>query len=332
MCTALDFLERCHYFGRNLDLDRGYGEEVVVTPRAFPLPYKRGTDNSRHFAFLGTASVADGYPLYFDGTNEHGLSVAALHFVGNTVYLPPISGRENLAPYEVIPRILGSCRTVQEARGLLSKVNLAAIPFREDLPLSELHWLISDRESSLVLEPREEGPVLYDNPIGILTNNPPFPYHREHLREFLNVSAQEPTNRFAPPLTLRPYSKGMGALGLPGDWSSSSRFVRAAFVKWNAVAFEEEAASVSQFFHLLDTVTQTEGCVCSDEARERTRYSSCCNTDRGIYYYKTYENSRVYGVNLFYEELNGHTLTRYPLYLPMKVRWMNGPDASPEKK
>lgn len=328
MCTALDLWTGAHFFARNLDVEGTYGEEVVVTPRAFPLPYRMGNKNLRHFAFLGIASVQDGTPLYFDGTNEWGLSVAALHFVGNAVYGPPLPGKENLAPYEVIPRLLGSCRSVREAKDLLSGVNVAALPFREDLPLSELHWLLTDQEGALVLETTKDGQHLYDNPIGVLTNNPPFPYHRERLRELLSLSPQRPANSLAPALSLSPFSKGMGAVGLPGDWSSPSRFLRAAFVKWNARSYEEEPAAVAQCFHILDSVSQIEGCVREEEGWERTAYSCCCHTERGILYWRTYREPCLRAVCLFHEDLEGDRLIRYPLYTLREPLWLNG---RPEK-
>ncbi|MBQ9086874.1 MAG: choloylglycine hydrolase [Clostridia bacterium] len=324
MCTALDFHGKHHYFGRNLDWESTFGEEVTVTPRNFPLPYRAGETDFRHFAFLGMATLLEGYPLYFDGTNEYGLSVAGLNFVGNAVYRPLTAGKENLTPYELIPRLLGTCRTVSEARELLSRLSLLNLPVREDIPLAELHWLIADREESAVLEATAEGVLVWDDPMGVLTNNPPFPYHLEHINEYMNLSAGEAENRFAPGLSLRSVSRGMGALGLPGDISSSSRFIRASFAKWNSVIPREEIPSVGQFFHILDMVSQVEGCVRTGKGCERTQYSSCCNTDLGIYYYKTYENSQINAVQLFHEDLEGTELVHYPLRRTQAIYWENG--------
>ena len=324
MCTALDYQGKYHYFGRNLDYHRTFGEELVVTPRNFPLVSRTMETKHRHLAFFGVATVTEDYPLYFDGANEKGLCIAGLNFVGNATYSAPMPERINLPPYELIPYLLGNCGSVKEARELLSRVNLAEIPFREDLPLAQLHWMISDRTESLVLETDEGGTHLYENPIGVLTNNPPFPYHRDHLREYLHLSPKPPENRFAPNLDLHPFSKGQGAFGLPGDLSSPSRFVRAAFGRWNATQYEEDEADLSQFFHILDFTAQIDGCTQETDGRERTQYSSCYETDRGIGYFKTYENSRLLGLCLFHENLEGSTLSRYPLYISSEIRWLNG--------
>ena len=324
MCTALDYQGTHHYFGRNLDYHRTFGEEVVVTPRNFPLVSRTLETQRRHLAFFGVATVLEDYPLYFDGANEKGLCVAGLNFLGNAAYSAPLPERINLPPYELIPYLLGNFSSVAETRAFLARLNLTDLPFREDLPLAELHWMVSDRDESVVLEATKEGLRLYENPIGVLTNNPPFPYHREHLREYLHLSARDPVNNFAPSLSLSPFSKGQGAYGLPGDLSSPSRFVRGAFGRWNATQYTEELTSVGQFFHILDSVSLIDGCVREGDARERTLYSSCYETRRGIGYFKTYENSRLQGLCLFHEDLKSSSLKRYPLYTPPEVAWVNG--------
>ena len=323
MCTALDYQGHCHYFGRNLDYHQTFGEEIVITPPSFPLPFRLREAFPRHFAFLGIATVIDGYPLYFDGVNERGIAIAGLNFVGTAHYASPAPEQENIAPYELIPYVLGSFSSVEEVRALLPRLNLVALPFREDLPLSELHWMISDKKECVVLEATMEGIRLYDNPIGVLTNNPPFPYHREHLREYLNLSPKAPTGGFSPDLSLHPFTKGLGAYGLPGDLSSPSRFVRAAFGRWNATQYEGDEESLAQFFHILNSVAQIDGCVREAEERERTQYTSCYQTEKGIGYFRTYENSQIRALRLLAEELEGTALIRYPLYISSEISWLN---------
>ena len=146
MCTAVSFLTEHHYFGRNLDLEFSYNETVTVTPRNYPFRFRRMGDRPTHFAMIGMAYVADGYPLYYDAVNEKGLCMAGLNFPGNAVYLPEAEGKDNVAPFEFIPWVLGQCATVAEAKALLAGINLAAINFSDQLPASPLHWIISDRE------------------------------------------------------------------------------------------------------------------------------------------------------------------------------------------
>ena len=323
MCTAITFTADSHYFGRNLDLEFSYGESVVITPRRFPFVFRNGRSLDEHLAFIGAATVVDGYPLYYDATNEAGLSMAALNFVGNVHFYPPKNDGTDIAQFEFIPFILGSCKSVPEALDALDRVNLVATPFSPELPPSELHYMIADRERSIVVEPMKEGVRIYESRVGVLTNNPPFPYQLEHLAMYLNLSADEPQNRFSQRLDITPSSRGMGAYGLPGDDSSPSRFVRAAFTLLNSVKPSSEAESVSQFFHILSAVEQVEGRVKVKDKLERTQYSSCCNTDTGVYYYRTYQNSRISAVKLHSCELDGDRIRIFPFMLTEDVKFEN---------
>lgn len=314
MCTAVSYLSTAHYFGRNLDLEYSYNEEVTVTPRNYPFPFRHTETCKRHHAMIGMASVIDGYPLYYEATNEKGLSIAGLNFPGNAVYLPIQDDKINIAPFELIPYLLGQCETVVQVETLLGKMNLANTPFSPQLPLTPLHWIISDKDRSIVVEPMADGLHIYDNPVGVLTNNPPFDFHLYNLSNYLNVSAQPAVNRFSSQQELSPFSNGMGGIGLPGDYSSASRFVKVAFVKMNSMAAETEAENVHQFFHILSSVEMPRGSVViRPNEFEITLYSCCCNTDKGIYYYRTYGNSRITGIDLHREDPEGYMLIRYPL-------------------
>lgn len=323
MCTAISFKTGNHYFGRNLDLEYGYEEAVVVTPRNYALQFRKENEPESHYAMIGVATVVNGYPLYYDGTNEHGLSIAGLNFPGNAVYLPEIEDKENITPFEFIPWILSQCKTTEQAMALIDKTNIINIPFSDAYPLTPLHWIIADSNSTITAEPMESGIKTYQNPVHVLTNSPPFPFHINNLSGYLNLTRSEPKNRFAPNLELFSYSRGMGATGLPGDLSSSSRFVRAAFTLHNSVCDHSEEASISQFFHILGSVAQTAGCVQIGDAFERTVYTSCCNTTKGIYYYTTYENSQINAVDMHREQLDSTGLISYPLIRTAQIHLQN---------
>ena len=324
MCTAVTYRTKDHYFGRNLDLEYSYCETVTVTPRNYPFSFREMGEMKNHYAMIGMAYVADGYPLYYDATNEKGLSIAGLNFPGNADYKPALEGKDNVAPFELIPWILGQCATLSEAEKLLQKINIWDENFSEELPLSPLLWILADGERAIVLESLKDGIKIYDDPVGVLTNNPTFDYHLFNLNHYLHLTNQEPVNTFAEGLELTKYSRGMGAIGLPGDASSMSRFVRAAFVKMNSVSGESEAESVSQFFHILKSVEMQKGCVnLGDGMYAETIYSSCCNTDRGIYYYTTYGNSRIQAVDMHREDLDGRELVSYPLKTQQDIAYQN---------
>lgn len=324
MCTAVTYQTDHFYFGRNLDLEYSYCESVSITPREYPLNFRTEKTLQRHYAMIGMAYVVDGYPLYYDATNEKGLSVAGLSFEGNACYFPPAEGKDNITPYELIPWVLGRCADLRQAREGLKRLNLLDDAFRPELPLSPLHWIVADKTGCLVVESMEDGLHVHENPVGVLTNNPPFEMQMLRLGDYMGVSAHPAVNRICPGVELKQYSRGMGGMGLPGDLSSPSRFVRGAFVRNHALAGSSEGECVSQFFHILGSVEQQRGCVqLEDGAYEITVYSSCCNTQRGIYYYKTYENSQITGVDMHKEDLDGAQVVSYPLRREQQIRMEN---------
>ena len=324
MCTAVTYKTKDHYFGRNLDLEYSYHETVTVTPRNYPFRFRKMGDMNHHYAMIGMAYVAEDYPLYYDATNEMGLSMAGLNFPHSAFYPPAAAGKDNVAPFEFIPWVLAQCATVAESKALLDRINLANINFSEALPLSPLHWIISDREGPITVESMKGGLHIHDNPVGVLTNEPPFDFQMYHLNNYMSLSTKPPENHFSSQVDLTPYSRGMGAIGLPGDLSSPSRFVKAAFTRLNSRSGDSESESISQFFHILGSVAQQRGCVhMGEEKYEITLYSSCCNTDKGIYYYTTYENSRISGVDMRRENLDGDRLVSYPLVMGQQVLMQN---------
>lgn len=319
MCTAITYKTKNHYFGRTLDLEYTYEEQVTVIPRNYEFQFRTKQPIKKHYAIIGMATVADNYPLYYEAVNECGLSMAGLNFPGNAHYFPVVEGKDNIAPFEFIPWILAQCKTIAEVRTKLTKINLCNIDFSVQLPLSPLHWMIADRESAITVESVADGLKIYDNPIGVLTNNPTFDYHMTHLCDYMNVTPLPPENRFGD-VSLMTYSRGMGAIGLPGDLSSASRFVRAAFVKLNSVSGDSENESVNQFFHILGAVEQQRGCAqLPDGSYEITAYTSCMNTDKGIYYYTTYENRCISAVDMYRCELEGKELYTYPLIKKQEI-------------
>ncbi|MBO5934786.1 MAG: choloylglycine hydrolase [Clostridia bacterium] len=324
MCTAVTYKTRDFYFGRTLDYDFSYYEEVTVTPRNFPLIFRNADTINKHYAIIGMAHVAENYPLYYDAVNEKGLCIAGLNFVGNAHYNKVKPHSDNIAQFELIPRILAQCVSVKEAKDLLEKINITDTAFSDNLPVAQLHWMIADKNEAITVEAVKEGLRIYKNPMGVLTNNPPFDEQVFQLNNYMNLSAKEPENRFSEKLSLSVYSRGMGALGLPGDLSSQSRFVRASFVKMNSVSGDSEEESVSQFFHIMNSVDQQRGCCAVDKNQyEITIYTSCCNADKGIYYYTTYDNHQITAVNMYGTSPDGSELMRFPLIKAEQIRMQN---------
>lgn len=324
MCTCIDYQTNDHYFGRNLDLEYRFGEKVVITPRNYRFALKNGDIIFTKYAMIGMASIARDYPLYAEAANEKGLSMAGLFFPKNACFCPENSSKYNLCPYELIPYFLGLFSTVAEMRETLSVLNITDIPFSEEIPVSELHWMISDETECIVMEQTADGLKIYDNPVGVLTNNPPFPYHLANLNNYMNLTPCCPSNNFSHKLNLEQYGVGMGSIGLPGDTSPGSRFVRAAFNKCNAVCEPDEESSVTLFFHLLDSVSMIRGTTLTkDGAEDQTHYSCCMNATRGIYYYKTYGNNQITAIRMTEREKHRRTLCVLDLIETQQIRFIN---------
>lgn len=325
MCTSVAFSAPRKLFGRTLDLEYSFGQQVVITPRNHPLHFHRRSTMAHHLAMIGMATVDRDTALYAEAMNEKGLYMAGLNFPGNAYYTPPEqAAADAVAPYELIPLVLGRCETLAQAEAILKGIDLLCLPFAPGYPVAPLHWHIADGTGSMVLEVMEDGAHLYPDPVGVLTNNPPFPYQQMNLSNYQTLSPHPPRNTFAPELPLAVYGQGMGALGLPGDVSPMSRFVRAAFLKENALFTGDEMQDVTQFFHILDGVSMVRGSVITPERKpDLTLYASCADASHGVYYYKTYENHQINGVRFTEALMDGAQLCCYPLENQQHVHWVN---------
>ncbi|TAS60218.1 linear amide C-N hydrolase, partial [Lactiplantibacillus plantarum] len=105
-------------------------------------------------------------PLYYDAMNEKGLCIAGLNFAGYADYKKYDADKVNITPFELIPWLLGQFSSVREVKKNIQKLNLVNINFSEQLPLSPLHWLVADKQESIVIESVKEGLKIYDNPVG----------------------------------------------------------------------------------------------------------------------------------------------------------------------
>ena len=323
MCTAISINGSCHLFGRTLDLENSYGENVVITPKNFVFKFKHVPPISTHPALVGTAHIADGFPLYYDAMNASGLCAAALNFPNYAVYGEPQESAVNLAAFEVIPYILSACQTLEEARTLLGKVNITREQFSEKLPSTPLHWIFADESGAIAAEPLANGLRIYENPFGVLTNSPPFDYHATRLADFLALDSAPPKNTVFTEADLRPYSHGMGAMGLPGDLSSASRFVRAAFIKSHTRLTDSES-EISRFFHVIGAVSQPNGCALTESGMPiRTIYTSCIDASEQVYYFTTYNCRRIRAVRMNAENTSGYVLSVFSMERGEDIFYLN---------
>ena len=324
LCTCINFKTKDNYFGRNLDLEYRFNEKVVITPRNYKFKLKNGSTINTKFSMIGMATVEKNYPLYAEASNEKGLSIAGLYFPSNAYYFSKNNNKLSLAPYEIIPYFLGLYSSVEEIKKVIFKLNIINIPISNKYPLADLHWIISDSKDCIVIEQMKDGLKIYKNPYGVLTNNPPFNYQSINITNYRNLTPYNLESRFSDKIKLGQYGQGMGAIGLPGDNSPTSRFVRAAFNKLNSICKEDEISSVTQFFHILDSVSMIRGTTITKEKKyDITTYSSCINTTKSIYYYKTYTNNQITAIKMTEKEKNKKELSIYNLIEEQQIKYCN---------
>lgn len=300
MCTAINENKIFHLFGRTLDLEYSYNENVVICPRRFQFQFIHEGKIYEHYAIIGTAHIADGIPLYYDGMNEKGLCVAALRFSELAYYHEKKPEGRNLASFELIPWILCNCESTTEAQKLLKEINVTPESFSEKLPSTPLHWLIGDKERSIVVESVREDFKIYNAPHGVLTNAPDFPTQCRILEKH-----------------------GDGGEPILGDLSSTSRFIRAVHAKTYTIPTEERTPAISRFFHLMSTVTQPHGLFRADEKQLRTVYTSCMDTERLTYYFTTYDCRKIRGVRMKNAHLDLDTITEFPMKRKEWIHFLN---------
>ncbi|WP_033159682.1 choloylglycine hydrolase [Mycoplasmoides alvi] len=325
MCTAITYKQ--NYYGRNLDLEYDLKfSKVVITPQKYHLQFRvSNLDLGIKYSLIGIAMVVDNYPLYYDAMNEHGLFMAGLNFDGYAKFFDISKEKNNVAPFELIPYILGNCKNLIEVKEKLKDINIVNVNFNSNLSLSPLHWIVSDNTTSLVIESVADGLKIYDNPIGVLTNNPDFPFHLTNLNNFLNLNPKNPLNCFSSAPYLKNISNGSGTIGLPGGLSSIDRFIRASYTKLTSISENNEISDITQFFHILGSVSQTRGTVMAHENRyELTLYSNCYSSKTLTLYYKTYNNSQINALNLKNENISNSTVLKtFDLFKPQNINSLN---------
>lgn len=315
MCTATSFKG---FFGRNLDFDFSYGQKILITPRNYAFSFNHEKVIDKHYALIGTGIVEENYPLYFDAINEKGLGMAGLNFVGNCKYHDVIKDKVNVAQFELIPYVLSKCKTILEAKELFEKINISKDAISQKYKPTPMHWFISDGYKSIVVESLEDGLYIYDDPVNVLTNNPPFKMQLFNLNNYQNLSPNDPINRFEG-IDLTTYSRGMGSLGLPGDLSSMSRFVKASFINH----FSISDCGLNQTFHILHSVEQPFGCCKVNDRYEYTIFTSVYDMEKGICYYTTYHNHQISKVTMSKENLDTSLIITYPMLEQENIKAQN---------
>jgi len=283
MCTSVGLHLDKFYFGRNLDLEYDFGDGVAFMPRSYPIKLRCGEVISRHFAIFGMGIIKDNFPLFADACNERGVCIAGLNFNGSAHYSKFTAGEKiNLASFELIPYLLAKHGTAKAARDEFLKINLVDVPFNDNIPNTPLHFHLADKDNSYTLEFTSEGAMAYENPYNVLTNNPIFPFHDENAKLYMHLSTKQPTDT-------ENFTGGVGAIGLPGDYTSPSRFVKAAWLA-KAQNGHTELSVPDVFSTLMSVAPPRAAVITASEEAHFTRYTACIDTENLEYYYRTYDS------------------------------------------
>ncbi len=312
MCSGIRFTDNAQnmYFARNLDWSVGYGQKVVVTPRGYAQPYAFGEKEQNHYAVIGPCIVINDVPLYFDCANEEGLAIAGLNFPGYCQFEEgPVEGKVNLAAYEFPLWVARNFKTVDEVEAALANIAIVAKPVNDQFPVALLHYLIGDKERSIVVEYMADGMHIHHDDIDVLTNQPTFDWHVEHLRSYMNLTPEYTASVTWGKQELMPYGSGGGLVGLPGSTYSPDRFVRVAYINSHYPQKTGEADNVSRMFHTLAGVAMVEGEAKMDNGDfEKTVYTGGISMATKTYYMSTYEDPAVKAYPMSDADLDGSAL------------------------
>lgn len=310
-----------------MDIPYSFNEAVLIIPKNYQLQ-DRVTGNTviNNRAIIGMGTVIDDHPVLADAMNDAGLACAGLNFEGYAYFeKEPVEGKHNIAPYDFIQWVLSNHETIEEVKEGLKDLELVNRPINDNTPVSMLHWMVTDKTGkAIVVEKTKNCITVYDNPIGVMTNNPTFDWHLTNLKEYLHLTPTSPKQAKWGEHTLNALGVGAGTIGMPGDFASVSRFVRIAFVRAHMTKVENDIQAFTQFFHMLDYVKMVKGGVRTDEGLEDlTTYSSCMDQEKGIYYYRTYGNNRINAIDMHKEQLEGNDLKIFDYLTTQDINYQN---------
>lgn len=321
-CTGLKLVadDGSVVHGRTLEFGIDVKTSAVVIPRGYEFtgttPEGPGLSYKTKYGAVGCIAYEDMSIL--DGINEKGLAIGVFYFPGFAGYskITADNKAKALSPIEFSNWVLTQFATLEEVKAGLSNVVIAPTVYKDwgnEVP--PFHYIVYDKDGkSLVIEPIDGKLVTYDNPLGVFTNSPTFDWHMTNLRNFINFKAENAAPLKIDGLVLTPFGQGSGMVGIPGDFTPPSRFVRAAIFSTTAIPPKNNQDAVFQVFHLLNqfdipvgVARQTvDGVIYSDS----TLITSVKNPQLLSYYFKTYDNQSISMVNLKKFDLDAKTIKR----------------------
>lgn len=327
MCTSFTYQIKngSNALARSMDFAFKLDPDIVLIPRGFS--WQAQPDRAVRtttYAFTGLGRHLGEY-VFADGVNEQGLCCAVLYFSGYASYQKePLENKINLAPHEVVFWLLSSCSTVGQVREAVKDLNITASVIDLLGLVPPFHWIVTDRlGDTIVIEPLEDGLSVCDNPVGVMSNSPDFSWHMTNIRNYIGVRPYQLKPVTLGGVTFAPFGQGSGTMGIPGDYTPPSRFLRALFGKETINRAENELDAVTAIFHILSSVDIPKGSVVTDKGIDYTQHSCCMFCDSGAYYFKTYDNSQIIKVDLFAEDLNAPAAKTWPVPKTQQINAVN---------
>lgn len=329
MCTglALETKDGLHLFGRNMDIEYSFNQSIIFIPRNFKCVKRSNKKElTTKYAVLGMGTIFDDYPTFADGMNEKGLGCAGLNFPIYVSYSKEdIEGKTNIPVYNFLLWVLANFSSVEEVKEALKNANIVDIPISENIPNTTLHWMISDiTGKSIVVEQTKEKLNVFDNNIGVLTNSPTFDWHVANLNQYVSLRYNQVPEFKLGDQALTALGQGTGLVGLPGDFTPASRFVRVAFLRDAMIKNDKDSIDLIEFFHILNNVAMVRGSTRTiEEKSDLTQYTSCMCLEKGIYYYNTYENNQINAIDMNKENLDGNEIKTYKYNKTLSINHVN---------
>ena len=329
MCTglALETKDGLHLFGRNMDIEYSFNQSIIFIPRNFKCVNKSNKKElTTKYAVLGMGTIFDDYPTFADGMNEKGLGCAGLNFPVYVSYSKEdIEGKTNIPVYNFLLWVLANFSSVEEVKEALKNANIVDIPISENIPNTTLHWMISDiTGKSIVVEQTKEKLNVFDNNIGVLTNSPTFDWHVANLNQYVGLRYNQVPEFKLGDQSLTALGQGTGLVGLPGDFTPASRFIRVAFLRDAMIKNDKDSIDLIEFFHILNNVAMVRGSTRTvEEKSDLTQYTSCMCLEKGIYYYNTYENNQINEIDMNKENLDGNEIKTYKYNKTLSINHVN---------
>lgn len=329
MCTglALETKDGLHLFGRNMDIEYSFNQSIIFIPRNFKCVNKSNKKElTTKYAVLGMGTIFDDYPTFADGMNEKGLGCAGLNFPVYVSYSKEdIEGKTNIPVYNFLLWVLANFSSVEEVKEALKNANIVDIPISKNIPNTTLHWMISDiTGKSIVVEQTNEKLNVFDNNIGVLTNSPTFDWHVANLNQYVSLRYNQVPEFKLGDQSLTALGQGTGLVGLPGDFTPASRFVRVAFLRDAMIKNDKDSIDLIEFFHILNNVAMVRGSTRTiEEKSDITQYTSCMCLEKGIYYYNTYENNQINAIDMNKENLDGNEIKTYKYNKTLSINHVN---------